>query len=111
MESHLVTDGHTYSADYWHEMPAPQVGWEVLVQQPHIIEVGDIVHVQGGSIYSRAIRWFTGGGIFDHTALGARFHNFSIGCRYRQREIPDIRACLLILDRCLYTPVYRQSSS
>lgn len=59
MESHLVTDGHTYSADYWHEMPAPQVGWEVLVQQPHIIEVGDIVHVQGGSIYSRAIRWFT----------------------------------------------------
>ena len=59
MESHLVTDGHTYSADYWHEMPAPQVGWEVLVQQPHIIEVGDIVHVQGGSLYSRAIRWVT----------------------------------------------------
>ncbi|MDP6793383.1 MAG: hypothetical protein QF660_04950 [Anaerolineales bacterium] len=50
---------NAYPIDYWHEMPAPQVGWDVLVRQPHTIEVGDIVHVHGGSLYSRAIRWVT----------------------------------------------------
>jgi hypothetical protein len=59
MESQSVNYAKAFAADYWHEMPAPQVGWDVLVHQPHIVEVGDIVHVQGGSLYSRAIRWVT----------------------------------------------------
>ena len=55
----MASGAENERADYWHEMPAPRLGWELLSRQPHTIEVGDIVHVQGGSLYSRAIRWVT----------------------------------------------------
>ena len=45
--------------DYWQEQPATRIGWELLKLEPHIIEVGDIVHVQGRSLFSRIIRWVT----------------------------------------------------
>jgi hypothetical protein len=59
MASQISGNKGTSSVDYWHDLPAPRVGWDVLSRHPHIIEVGDIVHVQGGSIFSRAIRWVT----------------------------------------------------
>jgi hypothetical protein len=54
-----VVNTNTDSTDYWQEMPATRIGWELLKLEPHIIEVGDIVHTQGRSLFSRIIRWVT----------------------------------------------------
>ncbi len=55
----LMPNNNLDGVDYWQEMPATRIGWELLKLEPHILEVGDIVHVQGRSLFSKIIRWFT----------------------------------------------------
>ena len=40
---------------YWHEEPASRFGWQLLEMEPNILEVGDVVHVQGDSVFSKII--------------------------------------------------------
>ena len=47
------------SSHYWHEEPASRFGWQLLEMEPNILEVGDVVHVQGDSVFSKIIRWFS----------------------------------------------------
>ncbi len=55
----LISNDNLEGVDYWQEMPVTRIGWELLKLEPHILEVGDIVHVQGRSLFSRIIRWVT----------------------------------------------------
>ena len=55
----IVSNANPDGIDYWHENPVTRIGWDVLEREPHVLEVGDIVHVQGRSLFSRIIRWVT----------------------------------------------------
>ena len=38
----LMPNDNLDGVDYWQEMPATRIGWELLKLEPHILEVGDI---------------------------------------------------------------------
>lgn len=101
MPSQSLSSNDTNSADYWHEMPAPRLGWDLLSRKPHSIEVGDIVHVQGASLFSRVIRWVTRSSAevpswASHTALVLEVSGMvtvidTVGIRVISRPLLDYR--------------------